>query len=324
MPTVSAQQMQQNDVVFYLATISGRGLLASSIVSWRHEDPTQGFNRALNLQRAREIARYLDFEKMSIPTNIVVSAQPAAALTYSQGQLSWSGQPGSFLVLDGQHRLYSMEFAESDYDFGVTIYEGLNRPQEVRLFIDVNTKQRGVPSTLLLDIKQLAGTETGEEETLRQWFDYVSTAQGSPLRGQTTSATTKRGSVSRTTFNSALRKVLDSGVMDNLSDIEQQGALLVNYLKACDRIMTASGARRNRVSNATMLNGLFDLFAEVVQMTMSRNAHLRPEDLAETMRPWQSIPFDSYVGSNNATKAKFIKDLRAALTQVPAVTADLL
>lgn len=316
--------MQQNGVTFYLATMAGKELLASSIVSWRHEDPTQGFNRALSLQRAREIARYLDFEKMSIPTNIVVSVQPNAQLQYARGSLSWSGEPSSFLVLDGQHRLFSMEFAESDYDFGVTIYEGLNRQQEVRLFIDINTKQRGVPSTLLLDIKQLAGTETDEEETLRQWFDFVSTTTGSPLRGQMTAASTQRGSVSRTTFNNALRKVLDSGVMDSLADVETQGSLIVNYLKACDRIMTASGAKRNRLSNATMLNGFFDLFAEVVQMTMSRNAHLKPEDLAETIKPWQSIPFDSYVGSNNATKAKFTRDLRASLTQVPAVTADLL
>ena len=86
-------------------------------------------------------------------------------------------------MLDGQHRLFAMDFTLNDYSFGVSIYEGLSRQDEVKLFIDINTKQRGVPSALLLDIKQLAGTETDTEEFLRELFDFVATDRGSPLKG---------------------------------------------------------------------------------------------------------------------------------------------
>ena len=46
----------------------------------------------------------------------------------------------------------------------VSIYENLSRAEETRLFIDINTKQVGVPAALLLDIKQLAQIE-GERDT---------------------------------------------------------------------------------------------------------------------------------------------------------------
>lgn len=294
------------------------------MVSRRNEDPTQGFNRSLSLARAREIARYLDSEKMTIPTNIVVSAQASAQLRFHRRELTWTPGPGAFLVLDGQHRLFSMEFTQWDYVFGATIYQGLTRRQEVRLFIDINTTQKGVPASLLLDIKQMAGTETDEEETLRQWFDYIANTRGSPLRGQMSAATAKKGAISRPTFNSALRKVIDSGVMDTLPEVDQQGRLLLNYLTACDRTITAAGAKRNRLTNGTMLSGFFELFGDVVNLTIGRGGKLRAEDLSETMEPWRSIMFDSYVGSNNAVRSRFVKDLRTTLEQRPTITPDLL
>lgn len=168
MPRVRAEKIDYNGYQFFVAVIKGKVLLESSFVSRRAEEREEGFNRELVAGRAREIARYLDDEQSSIPTNIVLSAQEAANVRFSRGHIEWDSTDGAFLVLDGQHRLFSMLYTDQDYPFAVAIYNGLSRQQEVRLFIDINTKQKGVPPALLLDIKQLAGTETSIEEKLRR------------------------------------------------------------------------------------------------------------------------------------------------------------
>ena len=82
--------------------------------------------------------------------------------------------PKSFLVLDGQHRVYGFSLAETALRVPVVIYSGLTPTEEARLFIDINTKQRQVPNELLLDIKQLAEREDGRESLLREIFDRFS------------------------------------------------------------------------------------------------------------------------------------------------------
>src|SRR5580700_4418019 len=82
--------------------LSGRRLVAG-----RQEDPKEGFQRRLDYQRARDIARYLDDSVGSIPTNIVLSAQPEAEVQYNSKSklIKFRRLPKGFLVLDGQHRL---------------------------------------------------------------------------------------------------------------------------------------------------------------------------------------------------------------------------
>lgn len=324
MPTAKAQPIEQNGVTFYVAAVSGKQLRSNAFVSRRHEDPEEGFNRELSVPRAKEIATYLDSGTTSIPTNIILSAQPNASLHYSRGQITWDDQPDAFLILDGQHRLFGMDFTQRDYTFGVSVYQRLTRRDEVRLFIDINTKQRGVPSALLLDIKQLAGTETDRELLLRELFDHVANDRTSPLKGLMSPAKATKGYVSRTTFNNALRKMVDEGALDSASDADTKSTLVVNYLKAMDRVLAVSGAQRHKLTNATTLYAFFDLFGEVVNITLGRVGRLRPDDIYETVRPWESVDFDQYTGSNNATKAKLIGDLRTALRALPTVTSEML
>lgn len=138
------------------------------------------------------------------------------------------------------------------------------------------------------------------------------------------SAKATRGMVSRTTFNNALKKLVEQGDLDSAPDVATKGSLIVNYLRAMDRILLASQSRRHKLTNATTLYAFFELFGEVVNMTLARVGRLRPEDIYETVRPWETADFDIYTGSNNATKAKMIGDLRSSLRALPALTSDML
>ncbi|MGO9900183.1 MAG: DGQHR domain-containing protein [Solirubrobacteraceae bacterium] len=325
MASLSATRVSYNGYTYYVGVVSGKLLLANSRVSRRAEDPEQGFNRNLQVSRAREIARYLETEHSSIPTNIVLSAQSSANLSFHRGRLTWDEAPSdSFLVLDGQHRLFSMQHTDLDYDFAVAIYADLTPQQEVQLFVDINTKQKGVPPALLLDIKQLAGSESTTEEKLRQLFDAVAQDPASPLRGQMSPAATKAGMVSRVTFNTALKKPIETGTLSQTGNDEDRSRLVINYLTAVRRIMRQSGAQRNDLTKATILQAFFEIFDEVVDQTLTREGALRPDNFTVTLEPLVALDFDEYVGSNRPSKAKLVADMRAQLTSAPAVTADML
>jgi DNA sulfur modification protein DndB len=227
-------------------------------------------------------------------------------------------------VLDGQHRLFSMAYTEQDYYFVVAIYDQLSTQDEVQLFIDINTNQKGVPPALLLDIKHLAGTETDIETQLRRLFDDVATDRHSPLLGQMSPSATRSGYVSRVSFNAALKKRLEAGPLANLRSTEDQARLVINYLIAADRVLVTSGAVNNKLNKATVLQAFFEIFDEVVNLTLERAHSLKPDDLTETMIPLSRVPFDMYIGSNRPSKAKLVADMRAALLPTSSVTSDML
>ncbi len=90
----------------------------------------------------------------------------------------------------------------------MVVYNGLSRKDETRLFIDINTKQKPVPSQLLLDIKNLADLETDVEQTLRDIFDLFSTKRKCVLKGKMSPAEVAKNKINRVTFNQAVKPLL--------------------------------------------------------------------------------------------------------------------
>ncbi|WP_273979566.1 hypothetical protein [Vibrio parahaemolyticus] len=83
-----------------------------------------GFQRTLYEKRALEIASYIDNEQGTIPSAIILSAQESADVERTAPRL----------------RLFKSKI---NMRVPVIIYVGLSRKEELRLFIDINSKQKG-------------------------------------------------------------------------------------------------------------------------------------------------------------------------------------
>jgi DGQHR domain-containing protein len=204
----TASLVPQGDHRFWSLAMPSEVLAETATVDTREENPRDGFQRLLDEARAQDIADYIDAGG-TIPTAIILSAQATANLQYARKTrtLSFRKGPRSFLILDGQHRVFGFQKAKTRLRVPVIIYNNLKKPEEVRLFMDINTKQRPVPNELLLDIKRLAETETDEEALLRDVFDLFNEDTASPLLGLLSSAKRAKGKISRVTFNAALHAV---------------------------------------------------------------------------------------------------------------------
>ena len=313
--------MTQNQHRFYFTTIPVDDLFSHCFVAKRDEDPVAGFQRSLNETRADDIAAYLAAGTGSIPSNIVLSAQPNAVFAYNRKtkSISFAREASAFLVLDGQHRLWGYQKCSVRHRVPVAIYEGLSRTEETKLFIDINTTQRGVPAALLLDIKELANVEDAKEHTLRMLFDRLSTDSKSPLAGKLSAAKSLANRISRVTFNRAVGPVLTSGVALD-AGAENRYKLIMNFLNAWD----AELPDKSLLLRSAFFESVFEIFGEVIQNTLSSKKNAKQEMIQATVRPLARLHYFGSAGRVLLPKKSIVAIMQSTLRKTSPISAAML
>ncbi|WP_417941466.1 DGQHR domain-containing protein [Flavobacterium sp. RS13.1] len=304
----------QNDKTFFVSVIPNDVLKSICFVSRRDEDPEKGFQRTLNETRAKDIAKYLDELKGTIPSALILSAQDNARFAFDNAkqEISFMTNINSFMVLDGQHRLYGLLKATKQYSIPVIIFNNLNTTQEVNLFIDINTTQKGVPTTLLLDIKNLSGRETKKEDKQRQLFDRLN--QDSVLAGLLSPAKSQVGRITRVSFNQATNDIFESGFFQD-KDAETVFKGVKNYIEAAEKVFKKSKSEKAKLTNSILFRSLFAVFHEVVDKTLKEYSDLKVDSFINSLEPISKLNFDSYTGTSNATYSKVVSDMRKELNE---------
>ena len=319
--TYAALLMSQNKHRFYFTTIPVDDLFRYCFVAKRDEDPVAGFQRALNESRADDIAGYLAAGTGSIPSNIVLSAQPNAELIYNRKtkSISFAREGSAFLVLDGQHRLWGYQKCAVRHRVPVAIYEGLTRAEETKLFIDINTTQRGVPAALLLDIKELADVEDAKEHTLRQIFDRLNIDSKSPLAGKLSASKSLTNRISRVTFNRAVGPVLTSGVALD-AGAENRYKLILNFLNAWD----AELPDKTLLLRSAFFESIFELFGEIIQNTLTAKKSAKQEMIQQSIRPLARLSYFGSAGRVLLSKKSIVSIMQSTLRKTAPISAEML
>jgi len=279
----SMSLVTQGEHKFYTLTVPSEILAKTCFISSREDDPKEGFQRLLDEKRAQQIADYIDNGLGTIPTAIILSAQPDAQLelTGKGKTLKFKEHPKAFLILDGQHRVYGFNLAKSSVRIPVVIYNNLSRRDESRIFIDINTKQKPVPNELLFDIKNLAEYENDSETFLREIFDLFHENPNSILLGLTSSAEKSRTKLSRVTFNSAvvlITKYFGDKEPGEVYDICN------NYLIAVYSGLRKLGIERH-ITNSIVFKATISVFPHIAQRTKDKYSNYLSESFSEILAP---------------------------------------
>jgi DGQHR domain-containing protein len=215
-----------------------------------------------------DIADYIDAGFGTVPSAIILSAQPSAHLHFDRktGLLSFKRDRRSFLIIDGQHRVFGFNLASRSVRVPVVIYNKLSRAEECRLFMDINTKQRPVPAELLLDIRRLSETETAAEALLHDVFDLFASEEDSALAGLLSPSERRKGKISRVTFNAALKSIDDAFVDAKPREVYE---VFNAYLAACVSGLRWHGAEAN-IANSALFKALTLLFTNVAERVSDR------------------------------------------------------
>ena len=287
---------------FYSLAMPSDILAETCVVDPRKENPIDGFQRVLDKRRAQEIADYIDKGFGTIPGSIILSAQPDAELEYTRQKrtIRFRKTPRSFLILDGQHRVFGFMLAKQRLRVPVVIYNNLTRAQETTLFMDINTKQRPVPPELILDIKRLAERETDAEALLRDVYDNFNQDPKSPLFGLLSPSERAAGKISRVTFNQALKSVWQ---IFTDSDIDSIYKVINNYLHACLNGLRANGAAE-KITNPTLFKALISTLPIVAQRVSDRYSNdYSVSNFEEVIAPMFRIKKNEFQNPGNSHKA---------------------
>lgn len=307
----SASLIQQGGKQFYSVTMPTDVLSNCCYVTSRNEAPKEGFQRVLDKRRAQDIADYIDSGEGTVPGSIILSAQPDAKLSVvGRGKtVEFTYTPKSFLVLDGQHRVYGFSLAETALRVPVVIYSGLSHTEEARLFIDINTKQRQVPNELLLDIKQLAQRENDRDLLLRETFDLFSSDASSTLLGLMSPSSRQSNKISRVTFNLALKSTLSVFSSPNSQIIYQiTNAYLAAFSDVLEKLDLSP-----RLTAPTVFRAIMDTFPEVARISAAQHGKSFNKAKFATVISPISDQLTAAKFEKSATSVKTLSDLLAKL-----------
>lgn len=259
--------VRQGERTFYTLSIPSDVLAACAFATTKDETPSEGFQRVLDVKRAQDIANYID-NGGTIPTSVVLSAQPDSNFRSVDRSktVAFTFGPFSFLIIDGQHRVFGFAKAKTVFRVPVVIYDNLTKEMEARLFIDINTKQRPVPKELLLAIKSLAKSESDIESALSQVFDLFHSDVNSSLLGKTSSTKKAAAKIDRVTFNAGLRPHLtlfDGKSVNYIYDIWN------SYFSAVLAGMRSKDIEY-AISRKTTFRAFCDIFPDVIQRVQDK------------------------------------------------------
>lgn len=305
---------EQNEVNFYLGVIDRDTLESTCIVSRADEDLKKGFQRLLNEGRASQIAKYLDNKKGAIPSALILSAQKRANFKFDKksGKASFDVSSKNLLVLDGQHRLYGYIKSKSNFNIPVVIFSELLPKEEVNLFIDINTNQRGVSSSLLLDIKNLTGNETTIEEKQRELFDSLE--KNSVLSGKLSPRKSSPGKISKKAFYDATKAIFEAGRFADAESIHTYYGVK-NFLEASDLVLSTIESKNARLTKTVIFKALFNIFQDVVELCLKKYGNIKMESLEKELKPISILNFENYNGSSASLINQITTDFRREINR---------
>lgn len=267
---------------FYTLTMPSDILAQTCFATTREEDREEGFQRTLSKERAQQIADYIDSGLGTIPSSIVLSAQPEAKLRVITGKtIEFKPDPKAFLIIDGQHRVYGFSKAKTKLRVPVVIYNGLSKRDESRLFIDINTKQKPVPNELLLEIKKLAEYENDAEQLFGGVYDSFHNQPSSPLFGLTSPIARSEGKISRVTFYSALKPLLP---LFQSREPEEVYDVLSAYIRAVRGTLGEKNASKI-ITNPIFFRAIMVLLPEVGSRVKDKGRKYTTDSFAEILKP---------------------------------------
>ena len=154
---------------FYQFAIEPDRLLKLAYISHRAKvdaDAIGTYQRLLRKKRLKDISEHINETGGTFPTNVVINFRQSRGLRFDAagpstddptvvGTLHLPNTYKCAWVIDGQHRLYG--FSLSDWAkrgrIPVLAFENLEVSEEVKMFVDINSKQVKVPRRLLVELE---------------------------------------------------------------------------------------------------------------------------------------------------------------------------
>ena len=307
-----AFDLSRQGVGLYMIAVKPSEIFPFTRVSRVNEDPEAGFQRALEGHRVKKIAEYIR-EGRVVPGAIIISAQDDDRIKFDEasGMLSFPSEPGFFLVIDGQHRLYGSELAETEFDSDVRIpiciMANLSEMDEIQYFIDINGNQKGVSKTLRIELTKFLVQEESVDGVCLRLFEDMNSDVESPLYGRLSATTRRVGLISHVPFKAALDPLLERNPLKKLP-YEKKKKLINNFLQGILFNLDEVDQGR-RLYQSAFFQAIFRVFEKACDTALLYYRDYSEESFKKIFNFIQNLNLETHSGSNEESISNLSKEI---------------
>lgn len=304
--TFAMLQLPQADSRMYAFVAPASFLRAVCGVTRREDDSTKGYQRHLRDSRLKSVAKYVERGGV-IPNNIIIDLYgDGVAVDTGRGTITIPGTKCAW-VIDGQHRLFGFEFTSRDYPLLVVAFLKLAQKQEVETFVTINTQQKRLPSSLVLDLLGIIGSEEDIRNRCRDLVARLNEEEDSPWYGAVDMTGETGGQISLVNFVRKVKPLVDSSGVLRSYTLEEQYGVLANYWNAVKGIFAPQWAAKGSQLTKTLgFGALMNVLPTVFTRTLTlKSGVFSVGAVSEILSLIADFKFDAEtLGSGSGNKAE--------------------
>lgn len=289
--------------------------------------------REQSKKRIKEIAEYLEKENTVFPNSIIINLSSVSpdkessdVIKVKRNYIEFNESDVVAMVIDGQHRLAGFNYVSNmmkkenlmdSFEVIVTIFIGLEVPQQAELFATINGKQKPVNKSILYDLSELTENEYTELMTTHLIVKWFNVDESSPWFAKIKMLGTGEGNISQSAFIDGLLPLLEDINLRKQSgkpvpifrslflrqEEEEIIAILYNYFKAFKEVFpNAWGDKKYILTKTTGLGAMLKLLPYFYYYLHSSNSEYKKEKYVNLIYKIKGFDFSSkkYTGGGKA------------------------
>ncbi len=275
-----ALEFTQNGSTMYAFVANSQTVYEKFDVSRRIDDKEKGYQRSFSKVRIKDIKKYLTSENGLIPNTILVNIDEGNHSYDSvKKELSLKDAESIGFIIDGQHRVKGSYEANKDFLLPVIATVDLDITKQAQLFIKINKSQKGVATSLYLDLLELTEgvIEDFDDENVpfqRRAIEIayrLNNDSESPLFNLIRTTGESGIGISLSEFTNSLKPFVDPKVGKLLNyGFEEQYLIFKIYFKAFKAVFLEqwkdpSSLILKTVGFGGIMNSFYDIFTLVTQ-----------------------------------------------------------
>lgn len=287
--------IKQGSTTFYSGILNSSELSKIATVLPRSKDSKNGVQRLLNSARVKGIARFINEEKKVIFPNSIILNLPKEAI-FKDGFISLKEIEGSAQIIDGQHRYEGVIESGKNIPLIVTFFIGLPVIEQAKIFLKINSTQKGINTNLVYDLFHLTKTaETDSaiaidlvyrlnEDPESPWYELIKTSD----------SRAKKEAINSSSLITPLKKIIQNkhGVYSTL-DYEEQYLSLRNYFNAIKKTFPNQWNSKSYVlTKGVGVNAFLRLFPRLLIKSIKSQDTLCA-NIADLLKPLKKYDFTS-------------------------------